>query len=143
MYEEGEILIREKIGTTTLVEEELSRYRVRGFPRHGGLWANGMLVRRHTPGVATLNELWWDLYSTGCERDQTSFPVARYHEEFLINTIDEDIYRSPYLLQHWHAAWKNRDDNPDYWDERDRLRGKLERLSRLAGPNPDITYPEF
>ena len=143
VYQEGDILIRENIGTRELVEEELARYRVRGFPVNGGLWANGMLVRRHTAGVATLNELWWDLYSTGCERDQTSFPVARYHEEFPVNTIDEDVYRSPYLLQRWHAAWKGKDDNPDYWEERARIRGKLERLSRIVGPNPNIRYPEF
>ncbi len=143
VYEEGEILIRERIGTTALVEEEMARYRVRGYPVHAGLWANGMLVRRHTAGVATLNELWWDLYSSGCERDQTSFPVARYHEEMEIRTIDEDVYRSPYLLQRWHAAWKDRDDNPDYWEERARLRGRLGRLERIAGPGAGVSYPEY
>ena len=78
VYEEGEILIQEKIGTTDLIVNEMTNYRVRGYPRNAGLWANGMLVRRHTDIVSKINELWWEGYSAGCERDQTSFPVVRY-----------------------------------------------------------------
>jgi hypothetical protein len=143
IYEESDILTKEKIGTHALVQAEVARYRKHGHPAGAGLWANGFLVRRHTPEVAELNERWWSLYSTGCERDQLSFPVARRDLNFNVNTIDGDIFKSNYILLRWHAAWKDRDDNPDYWPDRDRQRRRLSQLEALTGSTGGVAFQAY
>lgn len=140
IYQEAEVLLSEKIGTSERVQAEIDRYRAAGHPARAGLWANGLLVRRHCAATIQLNEAWWKLYSTGCERDQLSFPVVRRQLGVEVNTIREDIYGSPFMLFRWHAAWRDREDNPDFWPERDRNRARLAQLTELTGPAPGVTY---
>lgn len=133
IYEEADILLKEKIGTRDLIEGEVERYKAQQYPKNAGLWANGLIVRRHTPEVAELNEAWWKLYSEGCERDQLSFPVAMRRSRCPVRTIDANVFSSPWIRFNWHAAWRDRDDNPDFWAQRNRVRGRLEQLKELTG----------
>jgi hypothetical protein len=143
IYEEAQVLLNEKIGTPKLVSNEIERYRDAGFPSGEGLWANGLIVRRHTPEVAELNEHWWRLYMAGCERDQISFPMARRDVNLRVHTIDGDIWSSPYVLFRWHSAWRDKDDNPDYWEERDRQRARLAQLKEVTGACGGIKFQDY
>jgi hypothetical protein len=134
IYAEADILLKENIGTRSLVESEIATLRSLGYPEHNGLWANGMLVRRHSPAVAKLNESWWGLFSAGCERDQISFPVALHRSGISINTIQNDVFRSPYMQFRWHAAWKDQYDNVSVREERARTAAKVKRLEDVAEP---------
>lgn len=134
VYEE----VKEVISGCPLVDkDEVIRqsdsYRAAGFPEHAGLWANGFLVRRHTPEVARLNELWWEEFKNGSERDQLSFPVALRKSGMSIRTISDNVFKSSWVLSRWHAAFKEREDNPDYWPERKEIHGRLKRLAELTG----------
>ena len=142
VYKEAEVLLKEKIGTPELVRSQIARYQAEGYPRSNGLWANGMIVRRHNPEVAALNEYWWKLYEEGCERDQLSFPVARWWRPVKFNNgLLNDIYSSPFVKFNWHAAWRENQDNPSYWPERDRLRAQARKLEAVTGAL--ISYPEY
>ncbi len=125
------------------IGEEVGRYRAAGYPKHAGLWANGMLVRRHTPAVEKLNECWWKLYAAGGERDQLSFPVARRAEGLEINTIDEVISQSPYLGFFFHAAWKDKTGNLECHEERNEIRGRLAQLAAITGSDGGVKYPDY
>lgn len=141
IYREAEIIIRDcPLVNSDLVLREADRYRAAGYPENNALWANGMIVRRHTDEVAALNERWWKLYSAGCGRDQLSFPVASSDCRSMIHTLDENVYASPWILFRWHAAFRERDDNPDYWEQRDRDRDRLSRLAELVGPAHGLEY---
>lgn len=141
IYAEARELLEAKIGTPSLVKAEIERYSEAGHPTSEGLWANGFLVRRHTPAVAALNELWWRMYSAGCERDQLSFPVARKVAGVNIATVDANIYQSPYLNFYWHAAWKDQPTSVEFRGERAVIRQRLARLHGLTGGSS--TYPEY
>lgn len=123
--------------------DEVGGYRAMQYPEHNGLWANGMLVRRHSSRVAALNERWWRLYSAGGVRDQLSFPVARHLEGLSVKSIDADISISPYLNFWFHAAWKDRPGSLEYKDERTRIRSGLARLKDVTGVDGGLRYPEF
>lgn len=140
IYDEAQILIRERIGTRELVEADVARYRAAGFPEKAGLWANGMLVRRHTPEVASLNELWWEFYSRGCERDQISFPPALARSKVRVRTIQQNIFSSSCVVFRWHAAWRKKEDNPDFWSQRDSIRGRLSRLAEITGTTGGVRH---
>ena len=139
VYAEAEILLKEKIGTPALVQTQIDHYREIGYPAHHGLWANGFIVRRHTPKTARLNEKWWELFAAGCERDQLSFPVARLLSGTPLDGggvnhgLTRDIFNSPYVKYNWHAAWRDREDNPSYQPQRDRLNAQTRRLAEVSG----------
>lgn len=142
IYEEAGILLREKIGTPELVEGDVARYRASGYPSGAGLWANGMIVRRHSDVVVDVCEEWWKAYVGGCERDQLSFPPVRHRRSLSVETIDAEIYSSPYMNFYWHAPWKNQMCNQEFLPERSRIRGRLQRLTELTGKN-GLECPEF
>lgn len=143
IYREADVLLGERIGTRELVLNEIERYRLIEYPENNGLWANGLLVRRHTPAVKALCERWWRLFSIGCERDQLSFPVARQAEQVAVETIDAEIYQSPYMAFGFHAAWKDKPYNPEFHAQRRQIRSTLDRIRDLAGPGVGIQYPEY
>lgn len=145
IYQEAQTLLSEKIGTPELVREEIARYRDDfGFPENAGLWANGFLVRRHTPAVAALNELWWRFYASGCERDQLSFPVARQSARVNVETIYFNIYQSPFTNFYFHAAWKDNEKNIEFRPERSEIRVRMTELYRLThGSVSNSPYPEY
>jgi hypothetical protein len=135
IYDEATILLRENIGTPALVERQIERCRESfQHPKHWGLWANGLIVRRHNARTAALNERWWELFASGCERDQISFPVALRESGLSIETIRHtDIFGSEFIKYNWHAAWKDREDNPVYWPERERIAARVQKLYEVAG----------
>jgi hypothetical protein len=52
------------------------RYNAEGYPYFNGLCETGIVVRRNTPSVQSLNELWWNEISRGSCRDQISLPYV-------------------------------------------------------------------
>lgn len=135
IYSEAEVLLKEKIGTPGLIMEQIERYSALGYPAAHGLWANGMIIRRHTPAVNALNEAWWKLYASGCERDQLSFPVARWQAGMQVNSMPHrgDVYSSDLMKFGWHAAWKDKPGNVVKRPERERIAGRVARLKAIAG----------
>ncbi len=143
IYREADVLLREGIGTRELVLDEIERYRLIGYPENHGLWANGLLVRRHSAATIATCERWWKLFVTGCERDQLSFPVAREAQGLAVNPIEGHIYESPCVAFGFHAAWHDKYPNREYWSERARVRTTLAELEALAGPGAGIKYPSY
>lgn len=131
-------------GRAVRIFQEVAKYRREGYPEGAGLWANGMIVRRHTAAVAELNESWWRLYAAGGERDQLSFPVAQRSQGLEVKPMPGVISGdSPYVNFFFHAAWKDKEGVREYKPERDRLREKLRQLAAVTGTPGDVRYPEF
>lgn len=55
---------------------QAARYRAAGHPEHWGLWATGVIARRHTPEVRYLGEKWTDETQQWSFQDQVSQPYA-------------------------------------------------------------------
>jgi hypothetical protein len=79
VYDEAEEVIRLGFDDERRVREQMDHYRELGYPRHAGLCAGGMILRRHNdPKVAHLDELWFEQCLRFSKRDQLSFNfVAR------------------------------------------------------------------
>ncbi len=128
--EECEVLLREKIGDPGEVERARTLWKHAGAPV--GLWAGGLILRRHATEVQALNEEWWRLFRTGCTRDQISLPVAQCTTGIDINSIPGDIYASELMGFHWHAAWRDKPDNQKYQTEAKVYECRRRRLEELA-----------
>jgi len=69
------------------LDRQIERYRSIGHPRHWGLFATGVMVRRHTGTAIELGESWWDECVNWSHQDQVSLPVLfRLKEELKWNT---------------------------------------------------------
>ena len=59
----------------TRIREQVETYRSYGHPAHWGLFANGLIVRRHTPVVELTGRQWYHECTTWSYQDQLSLPV--------------------------------------------------------------------
>ncbi len=115
------------------VRHQVKRWMELGRP--AGLWAAGMIIRKHTPDVAAFNRLWWKEFMAGSPRDQLSLPIARFLAGMKIEDINGTIIGgdNDLLAFHWHAAWKDRVDNPQRADELAPFAARRAELERICG----------
>jgi Protein of unknown function (DUF616) len=135
VYAEAEILLKEKIGHPAEVRRQIANLKAAEYPEHHGLWANGMLIRRHSEIVNRTNETWWMAFTAGCARDQISFPLARHVTGLKVNSMPHYpyVYSSPLMKFGWHAAWKDKEPNVEYRPERERIAARVNRLREIVG----------
>lgn len=86
IYEEADACIANNQGEPLRIRNQMRDYRKRGVGRHSGLAACGVIVRKHTEEVATMNEKWWSHICRYSVRDQLSFPVSYEN----IHYVNED-----------------------------------------------------
>lgn len=134
IYDEADVILNDesmagwreqKPERAPTISAEIHRYRAEGYPSYNGLWANGLLIRRHSDAVKALCDDWLGLFNAGGERDQLSFPVARHHAGLPVNTINEIVSASPYMRFNFHAAWYDHPCNRDYAEQRQQIHDSL------------------
>ena len=70
------------------IMEQVMEYAKQGYPAHNGLWACGLLIRRHNDKVKRFNKLWWEHNKKYTYQDQLSFPVCAREVGLDIRTIN-------------------------------------------------------
>jgi hypothetical protein len=74
IYKEGEACVRLKRASRRDVDAQMEYLRRNGYPENNGLVDTVVLIRRHTPEIAELNECWWSEFERSpAKRDQLSF----------------------------------------------------------------------
>jgi hypothetical protein len=126
--QEVEVLLKEKIGVREEVLAQQTAWLHMGAPC--GLWAGGLIIRRHTHAVQQFNEAWWHFFKHGSTRDQLALPMAAHSTGMKIETIPGHIYESPLMGFHWHAAW--RDKNQEFHTQEAEYQMRRKRLEELA-----------
>jgi hypothetical protein len=111
--------------------DQRARWKHMGAPE--GLWAGGLIIRRHTPAVRDFNECWWREFQVGCTRDQIALPMAVHQTGMRIKTIAGNIYESPLMGFHWHAAWKGKGDNAQHETAIAEYQCRRKRLEEIVG----------
>ncbi|SFI98858.1 Protein of unknown function [Phyllobacterium sp. CL33Tsu] len=77
LYEEAEIVAALGYDDHDLIEKQMCFYRAKGYPKHNGLNATGVLLRRHNdPQVIKAMEAWDAEMMRFSRRDQLSFNYA-------------------------------------------------------------------
>ena len=72
LYEEASSCSLRRVDDPHVIEQQMSRYRAEGYPENLGLTENRIILRRHTPSIEQLNEVWWSEICNGSRRDQLS-----------------------------------------------------------------------
>lgn len=74
IYEEAEFCIEHGIGDASKIKKQVDIYRSKRYPENAGLYACGVIARRHTNLIDELCEEWLAEISRRSTRDQISFP---------------------------------------------------------------------
>lgn len=99
IYEEAKICIKNKLDNESIIQNQIKKYELEGFPRNFGLFSSGLIVRKNNNITNKFNELWWEEVSNGSGRDQLSQCYASWKLNININPIliGKNIYNNPYL----------------------------------------------
>lgn len=76
VYEEGTYCIENGIGNKQEIQDQLERYERAGHKREDGLYACGVIIRKHSSEMRHLCHSWWSEICRGSARDQISFPFV-------------------------------------------------------------------
>lgn len=74
IYEEGEACVRLHKAKRAEIDTQKEYLKQQGYPKNNGLADTVVVVRRHTPEIEELNELWWNEFNRSpAKRDQMCF----------------------------------------------------------------------
>jgi hypothetical protein len=121
------------------IQEQVAKLRADGHPPAWGLWACGIVIRRHTDMIAWLNERWWQEFAAGSSRDQIAFPPALRGLGCRINTIPGNVYQVKDWGFNFHAAWTDR-YRPEQNEWRDRELARTNRLREFVAASRNGAY---
>lgn len=97
VYRELEACIRLNKDEPKVMRDQVNRYRREGYPYNNGLGETTAVLRRHTPKIAELNELWWEEIQRGSLRDQLSFDYCCWKLGIEYATFEGTRTNSPHF----------------------------------------------
>lgn len=79
------------------ISAQLGEYRQIGHPPHWGLWATGVIVRKHTPDIRTFGQQWLREIRQWSYQDQVSEPVTLRLCDLRPTPLPGDHITNPWL----------------------------------------------
>jgi hypothetical protein len=73
IYDEAVVCTNLRLDEPAIIEAQMSKYRLEGFPTKQGLYECGAILRRHSSLMESFNNAWWSEYCRHSCRDQLSF----------------------------------------------------------------------
>ena len=93
LYVEGEAVKQKNKDSHNLVDAQMAHYKERKHPKNAGLYACGVIVRRHSPAVLQLDLAWWEQICRFSSRDQLSLPFAMRQLNKEVAIIPGNIFK--------------------------------------------------
>lgn len=95
IYDEAAACARWHLDRPETIQRQIEGYRLQGYPEHRGLNAAFLVLRRNTPRIQRLNELWWSEIEQGSVRDQISFDYCCWKLGITPATVPGTIFAGP------------------------------------------------
>jgi len=97
VYKHGITVIMNKLDEPYTVFKQLGKYANEGMPKNLGLTENAFIIRRNNGIIKELNELWWQEYQQGSQRDQLSLPYALWKVKPELTLLPFSLRNNKYL----------------------------------------------
>ena len=99
IYSESEEVKQQRLDYDDIVNSQMSRYRIEGFPRNYGLFDSGFTIRKYNKVVNEFNDIWWSEIKNFSARDQLSQVYSSWKSGVDIKPIlvGSSIYSNKYL----------------------------------------------
>jgi hypothetical protein len=104
LYSEASTCIEAKLDNPNIIMAQVVRYTQEGYLGGQGLASGSIILRRHTPRVASFNECWWKEIQRGSRRDQISLNYAAHMTQvrlaYFPNSLRHYFKRKPHANAH-------------------------------------------
>jgi hypothetical protein len=107
-YEEARICSLRRVDDPDVIAQQMSRYRTEGYPENLGLTENRIILRRHTPSIEKLNNVWWAEICNGSRRDQLSLGYSLWKMRITYGMIPGKSGNNQFFRCHEHALPRRR-----------------------------------
>ena len=99
IYSESEEVKLQRLDYEDIINSQMSRYRIEGFPRNYGLFDSGFTIRKYNKVVNEFNDIWWGEVKNFSARDQLSQVYSSWKSGVDIKPIlvGSSIYSNKYL----------------------------------------------
>jgi hypothetical protein len=97
LYQEAGACIEKKLDSPDIIDQQVKRYALAGFPPSAGLAETSIVLRRHSARMERFNEMWWDELCAGSVRDQISFMVALQRSGLRSHFVTPTKFKHPYF----------------------------------------------
>ena len=99
IYTEANVVKTDKLDYPNIVDEQMNKYKMEGFPSKYGLFDSGFTIRKNNELVNKFNETWWNEIKNHSGRDQLSQIYSSWKTNVSITPISNggNIYSNKYL----------------------------------------------
>lgn len=99
LYDEAKICIDRKLDSTSVIDQQISKYKKEMFPKNFGLFSTGFMIRKNNEKVNNFNNIWWQEIQNGVGRDQLSQSYASWKSGLQIDPIKvgKNVYNNQFL----------------------------------------------
>lgn len=99
IYSESEEVKSQRLDYEDIINNQMSKYRIEGFPRNYGLFDSGFTIRKNNKEVNEFNDIWWSEVKNFSARDQLSQVYSSWKSGIEIKAIPigSSIYSNKYL----------------------------------------------
>ena len=104
IYDEANEVVKLKRDIKDNVSKLMDYYKKEKYPKHNGLLAAGILVRKQTKPVQELMESWWYMVNHWSKRDQLSFNYCLWKHPIPIQVVDMYYYDNKYFKHDFHHS---------------------------------------
>lgn len=94
IYHEGERCIKYGKDDSTIIKDQLERYRNEKIPEYCDIIATGLLIRKHNlKHIIEFDNMWFEEVKKGSRRDQISFPYVTIKLNLKYDKIKYDVFK--------------------------------------------------
>lgn len=87
-YEEANRVKRIGIASQEIVDKQMNRYEIEGFPKHFGFYECSIIVRKHNENdCISIMDTWWKEFLNESKRDQLSFMYSVWKNDKTVDNI--------------------------------------------------------
>ena len=99
IYSESEEVKSQRLDYSEVVNSQMLKYRMEGFPHNYGLFDSGFTIRKNNEKVNEFNNIWWNEVKNFSARDQLSQVYSSWKTDVKIFPIPvgNSIYINKYL----------------------------------------------
>ena len=95
-YREAKTCKRCRFDDPAVIDKQMARYQSERYPKRHGLTENGVILRRHTPEIAQLENVWWKEICEGSKRDQLSLGYAMWKTRVTCAILPGTVHRNKF-----------------------------------------------
>jgi len=99
IYDEAQVVIRDRLDYPHIVENQMKKYILEGFPKNYGLFDSGFTIRGNHDKIKNFNDIWWSEIKNNSGRDQLSQVYSSWKSGVTIRPIPigNSIYNNKFL----------------------------------------------